>query len=90
MQSTPHLQLLAGVFPSLTLPNFSTQGREDLQTDPQARSRIGFDTMLGVRPQSDSPAQTAQTEPEAKTASKAKILLSSQKKGDRRGSRKAK
>jgi phage tail-like protein len=40
---------LVPVFPSLTLPDFSTEGRKAGEADPKARSRIGFDTMLGVR-----------------------------------------
>jgi phage tail-like protein len=40
---------LVPVFPSLTLPNFSAAGREAGQTDSKAHSRIGFDTLLGVR-----------------------------------------
>lgn len=40
---------LVPIFPSLTLPNFSADGRAAGQTDPEAHSRIGFDTLLGVR-----------------------------------------
>jgi hypothetical protein len=39
---------LIPVFPSMKLPNFSTEGR-GTQTDPDARSTIGVDTLLGVR-----------------------------------------
>jgi phage tail-like protein len=41
---------LIPVFPSLKLPNFSTDGRGK-QTDPDARSTIGVDTLLGARPE---------------------------------------
>lgn len=40
---------LVPVFPSLRLPKFSSEGREAGQTDADARSRLGFDTMLGTR-----------------------------------------
>ena len=39
---------LIPVFPSLTLPDFAADKREK-DTDPKAHSRIGFDTLLGVR-----------------------------------------
>jgi len=41
---------LVPVFPSMRLPKFSTEGRET-QTDSDARSTIGVDTLLGVRPE---------------------------------------
>lgn len=41
---------LIPIFPSLTLPRFSAEERKAGQTDPNAHSRIGFDTLLGVRP----------------------------------------
>lgn len=40
---------LVPVFPSLKLPDFSTEGRQAGQVDSEARSRIGFDTLLGTR-----------------------------------------
>ena len=41
---------LIPVFPSLQLPKFSTDGRGK-QTDSDARSTIGVDTLLGARPE---------------------------------------
>jgi phage tail-like protein len=44
---------LVSVFPSLKLPDFSpdssTEGRKAGKVDKEARSRIGFDTLLGTR-----------------------------------------
>ena len=40
---------LVPIFPSLKLPKFSEKEREAGQTDSEAHSRIGFDTLLGVR-----------------------------------------
>jgi phage tail-like protein len=40
---------LVPIFPSLKLPDFSAAERAAGQKDPAARSRLGFDTMLGVR-----------------------------------------
>lgn len=40
---------LVPVFPSLKLPRFSTDGRAAGDVDAEARSRIGFDTLLGTR-----------------------------------------
>jgi phage tail-like protein len=40
---------LVPVFPSMKLPAFSSKGRADKQIDPKARSRIGYDTLLGAR-----------------------------------------
>ncbi|HKQ06541.1 MAG TPA: phage tail protein [Blastocatellia bacterium] len=40
---------LVPVFPSLRLPDFSAGERAAGQTDPKAHSRIGFNTLLGVR-----------------------------------------
>jgi len=40
---------LVPVFPSLKLPTFSSEGRAAGEVDANARSRIGFDTLLGTR-----------------------------------------
>ncbi|MFL6278329.1 MAG: phage tail protein [Blastocatellia bacterium] len=40
---------LVPVFPSLRLPDYPAEKREK-EPDPKAHSRIGFDTLLGVRP----------------------------------------
>lgn len=40
---------LVPVFPSLKLPEFSTKERNEGKVDPDARSRVGMDTLLGVR-----------------------------------------
>jgi phage tail-like protein len=40
---------LIPIFPSLKLPDFSAAERAKGKEDPAARSRLGFDTMLGVR-----------------------------------------
>jgi phage tail-like protein len=41
---------LVPVFPSLQLPKFSAEGR-GTRTDPDSRSTIGVDTLLGARPE---------------------------------------
>jgi phage tail-like protein len=40
---------LIPIFPSLKLPKYPTGERADAEKDTTARSRLGFDTMLGVR-----------------------------------------
>ncbi len=69
---------LVPITPSLTLPKFSTKAAEEKREpapNPKARSRIGFDTMLGVR---------SASEPKAKPAT----LQSSKKSAPRRGAKK--
>jgi hypothetical protein len=39
---------LVPIFPSMKLPLFSSQGREAGKVDPDARSRIGSETLLGA------------------------------------------
>jgi len=44
---------LVPVFPSMKLPSFSSKGRTDGKTDKNARSRIGYETLLGSRREKD-------------------------------------
>lgn len=74
---------LVPIYPSLTLPRFSTEGRNKGERDSQSRSHIGFETMLGARPTAAPAAKRAGLRASKK-------MSVSKKKGTRNASRKKK
>jgi phage tail-like protein len=74
---------LVPITPSLRLPKFSSEGRDKGESDPKARSRIGFETMLGVRS-----ASQPESEPAPKRTSKPATRRSAKKSAAPRGAKK--